>query len=55
MRTLLVVDVLPLLVTGGLGLASHLVDHLLSVFFLQRIHYAIQGLAQSLRRVRKPN
>jgi hypothetical protein len=40
--TLLVVDVLPLLVTGGLGLASHLVDHLLSVFFLQRMHHAME-------------
>jgi hypothetical protein len=38
--TLLVVDVLPLLVTGGLGHASHLVDHLLSVFFLQGVHHA---------------
>jgi hypothetical protein len=38
--TLLVVDVLPLLVTGGLGLASHLVDHLLSVFFLRTMHHA---------------
>ena len=43
--TLLVVDVLPLLVTGGLGLASHLVDHLLSVFFLRTIHHATEDFS----------
>lgn len=42
MGTLLVVDVLPLLVTGGLGLASDLVDHLLSVFFLRTMHNATE-------------
>lgn len=36
MFPLLVVDVLPLVVAGLLGSTSHLVDHLLGVFFLLR-------------------
>ena len=47
--TLLVVDVLPLLVTGGLGLASHLVDYLLSVFFLRTIHHTTEDFSLVLQ------